>query len=113
MYIYIVLICILYKNCGLCSSSLGFHAQTVNEIIVIIMHYEYLPGQTGPTGNPGNPGPITAFRSGFLLVMHSQSEAIPSCPDDMAALWVGFSLLYLEGQEKAHAQDLGTTYTLI
>ncbi|CAL8348443.1 unnamed protein product [Arctogadus glacialis] len=64
-------------------------------------------GQTGPAGNPGNPGPITAFRAGFLLVMHSQSEDIPSCPDDMAALWVGFSLLYLEGQEKAHAQDLG------
>lgn len=29
------------------------------------------------------------------------------CPVGMAKLWDGYSLLYLEGQEKAHNQDLG------
>lgn len=47
------------------------------------------------------------LNSGFLLVMHSQSTSIPACPLNMRVLWVGYSLLYLEGQEKAHTQDLG------
>lgn len=29
------------------------------------------------------------------------------CPVGMSKLWDGYSLLYLEGQEKAHNQDLG------
>lgn len=29
------------------------------------------------------------------------------CPVGMAKLWSGYSLLYMEGQEKAHNQDLG------
>lgn len=29
------------------------------------------------------------------------------CPQDMAKLWDGYSLLYVEGQDKAHNQDLG------
>lgn len=29
------------------------------------------------------------------------------CPQGMAQLWEGYSLLYVEGQEKAHNQDLG------
>lgn len=32
---------------------------------------------------------------------------VPVCPRGMRALWIGYSLLYLEGQEKAHTQDLG------
>lgn len=47
------------------------------------------------------------MNSGFLLVMHSQSKRVPSCPPNMRVLWEGYSLLYLEGQEKAHTQDLG------
>ncbi len=31
------------------------------------------------------------------------------CPQGMAKLWEGYSLLYVEGQEKAHNQDLGET----
>lgn len=48
-----------------------------------------------------------------MLVRHSQTKQIPSCPLNMRVLWVGYSLLYLEGQEKAHTQDLGmfTNYT--
>lgn len=45
--------------------------------------------------------------SGFLLVIHSQSEVVPECPTGMPLLWSGYSLLYLEGQEKAYTQDLG------
>lgn len=40
-------------------------------------------------------------------MMHSQSMTVPSCPGNMKLLWTGYSLLYLEGQEKAHTQDLG------
>lgn len=57
------------------------------------------------------PGPLgMAGRSvnvGYLLVKHSQSEEIPMCPQGMSLLWMGYSLLYFEGQEKAHNQDLG------
>lgn len=38
---------------------------------------------------------------------HSQSSQVPPCPQGMAKLWEGYSLLYVEGQEKAHNQDLG------
>lgn len=38
---------------------------------------------------------------------HSQSPQVPMCPQGMAKLWEGYSLLYVEGQEKAHNQDLG------
>ncbi|KAK5904152.1 hypothetical protein CesoFtcFv8_005743 [Champsocephalus esox] len=75
-----------------------------------------LQGERGPVGGKGDPGPMgdrgpsgppKKVNSGFMLVMHSQSELIPSCPVSMRVLWVGYSLLYLEGQEKAHTQDLG------
>lgn len=66
---------------------------------------------TGARGRSGLPGPIgMAGRSvnvGYLLVKHSQSEQIPMCPVGMSKLWDGYSLLYFEGQEKAHNQDLG------
>nr|XP_029486502.1 collagen alpha-2(IV) chain-like [Oncorhynchus nerka] len=65
-------------------------------------------GAPGRSGDAGSPGPTTTFNSGFLLVMHSQSDTFLSCPADMTQLWTGYSLLYLDGQEKAHTQDLGT-----
>ncbi|KAJ6669367.1 hypothetical protein lerEdw1_008176, partial [Lerista edwardsae] len=67
-------------------------------------------GPQGPPGQPGMPGPPgteTRAASGFLLVVHSQSDREPLCPEGMPTLWTGYSLLYLEGQEKAHNQDLG------
>lgn len=64
-------------------------------------------GQQGPPGDEGPPGPSKRFSSGFLLVIHSQSTYVPKCPLNMSTLWEGYSLLYLEGQEKAHTQDLG------
>uniref|UniRef100_A0A8C3BLS0 Collagen IV NC1 domain-containing protein n=1 Tax=Cairina moschata TaxID=8855 RepID=A0A8C3BLS0_CAIMO len=64
-------------------------------------------GPPGQTGIPGPPGPRVRSSSGFLLVLHSQSDREPLCPQGMPKLWTGYSLLYLEGQEKAHNQDLG------
>ncbi|KAF2979232.1 hypothetical protein EK904_004257 [Melospiza melodia maxima] len=64
-------------------------------------------GPPGQTGVPGQPGPQIRSASGFLLVLHSQSDREPLCPQGMPKLWTGYSLLYLEGQEKAHNQDLG------
>lgn len=60
------------------------------------------PGLHGPIGMPGR-----SVNVGYLLVKHSQSEQIPMCPVGMSKLWDGYSLLYFEGQEKAHNQDLG------
>lgn len=65
------------------------------------------PGLPGPPGDPGNPGQGETLRSGYLLVIHSQSVQVPQCPEGTSLLWVGYSLVYLEGQEKAHTQDLG------
>ncbi|XP_028649128.2 collagen alpha-2(IV) chain-like [Erpetoichthys calabaricus] len=64
-------------------------------------------GLLGPAGNPGSPGLSRKTNFGFLLVMHSQTENVPKCPNDMTTLWNGYSLLYLEAQEKADSQDLG------
>lgn len=38
---------------------------------------------------------------------HSQTTSIPVCPAGHVRLWDGYSLLYIEGNEKAHNQDLG------
>ncbi|CAB1454557.1 unnamed protein product [Pleuronectes platessa] len=64
-------------------------------------------GVSGPPGEQGPPGHRRTSRSGFLLVVHSQSVQVPQCPEGSSQLWVGYSLVYLEGQEKAHTQDLG------
>ncbi|OWK12855.1 hypothetical protein Celaphus_00014978 [Cervus elaphus hippelaphus] len=65
------------------------------------------PGPPGPVGDPGPIGFGPGYLSGFLLVLHSQTDGEPTCPTGMPRLWTGYSLLYLEGQEKAHNQDLG------
>ncbi|CAJ0948277.1 unnamed protein product [Ranitomeya imitator] len=74
-------------------------------------------GQRGPLGFQGNPGvpgtvglpgmPGRSVNIGYLLVKHSQTDQEPMCPVGMSKLWSGYSLLYFEGQEKAHNQDLG------
>jgi integrin beta 8 len=56
-------------------------------------------------GPPGPPGPT--YHNGFVLVKHSQTAAIPQCPNGQERLWDGYSLLYIEGNEKSHNQDLG------
>uniref|UniRef100_A0A3P9DEF1 Collagen IV NC1 domain-containing protein n=1 Tax=Maylandia zebra TaxID=106582 RepID=A0A3P9DEF1_9CICH len=65
----------------------------------------WFPGTIGPRGIPGSVG--RSHSIGYTLVKHSQSTQVPMCPQGMAKLWEGYSLLYVEGQEKAHNQDLG------
>lgn len=67
--------------------------------------FEGAPGKKGPFGRAGVPG--QSVRVGYTLVKHSQSEQVPLCPVGTSRLWVGYSLLFVEGQEKAHNQDLG------
>lgn len=67
-----------------------------------------MPGKTGPPGVKGQTGPPGGdFLTGILLVKHSQSEEVPPCPLGLPKVWDGFSLMYLEGNEKSHNQDLG------
>lgn len=73
-----------------------------------------LPGLQGPTGLPGligEPGvPCEAtpdYLTGILLVKHSQSQIVPVCEPGHIKLWEGYSLLYTDGDERAHSQDLG------
>ena len=66
-------------------------------------------GFPGTVGRPGIPGGVgRSYSIGYTLVKHSQNSQVPMCPQGMAKLWDGYSLLYVEGQEKAHNQDLGT-----
>lgn len=62
-------------------------------------------GAPGPAGLPGIPG--GDYLMGILLVKHSQSNYVPQCPQGMEKLWEGYSLLYIQGNEKSHNQDLG------
>ncbi|KAK1797162.1 hypothetical protein P4O66_008551, partial [Electrophorus voltai] len=64
-----------------------------------------VPGRRGLPGVPGLP--TRSIAVGYILVKHSQSSHVPMCPQGMAKMWDGYSLLYVEGQEKSHNQDLG------
>ncbi|NWV34983.1 CO4A1 protein, partial [Grantiella picta] len=45
---------------------------------------------------------------GFLVTRHSQTIEEPSCPFGTRLIYHGYSLLYVQGNERAHGQDLGT-----
>ncbi|XP_048588873.1 collagen alpha-2(IV) chain-like [Nematostella vectensis] len=70
---------------------------------------EGLPGDDGVPGQPGPPGPpgdgIT--KVGFYIVKHSQTTTPPECPPTYDKLWDGYSLLYVQGHDVSHGQDLG------
>lgn len=66
------------------------------------------PGSLGGVGQPGPPGPPgPSYQNGWMVVKHSQTGDTPDCPLGMVRLWDGYSLLYIEGNEKSHNQDLG------
>uniref|UniRef100_A0A8C0GU58 Collagen IV NC1 domain-containing protein n=1 Tax=Chelonoidis abingdonii TaxID=106734 RepID=A0A8C0GU58_CHEAB len=65
------------------------------------------PGVRGLPGSPGIPIPGPT-RRGFIFTRHSQSTKIPSCPSGTAQIYSGYSLLFVQGNEQAHGQDLGT-----
>lgn len=79
-----------------------------------------LPGLQGPVGVPGIPGepglpcePASDYLTGILLVKHSQSQLLPVCDAGHIKLWEGYSLLFTDGDERAHSQDLGKSETYI
>uniref|UniRef100_A0A667ZHW8 Collagen IV NC1 domain-containing protein n=1 Tax=Myripristis murdjan TaxID=586833 RepID=A0A667ZHW8_9TELE len=65
------------------------------------------PGSDGPQGPPGLPGTASTAH-GFLITRHSQGQDVPFCPDGTNMIYDGYSLLYVQGNERAHGQDLGT-----
>ncbi|XP_010118243.1 PREDICTED: LOW QUALITY PROTEIN: collagen alpha-1(IV) chain-like [Chlamydotis macqueenii] len=69
-----------------------------------------LIGFPGLQGLPGSPGTVVTgpTRRGFIFTRHSQSTQIPSCPRGTSQIYVGYSLLFVQGNERAHGQDLGT-----
>uniref|UniRef100_A0A8C0J6Q0 Collagen IV NC1 domain-containing protein n=1 Tax=Chelonoidis abingdonii TaxID=106734 RepID=A0A8C0J6Q0_CHEAB len=78
-----------------------------------------LPGQPGFQGTQGSPGPdglqgppgppgTPSVAHGFLITRHSQTTDTPLCPQGTIRIYDGFSLLYVQGNERAHGQDLGT-----
>ena len=67
------------------------------------------PGPPGPDGVPGQvgqPGP-SSMDHGFLVTRHSQTVEIPQCPEGTSLIYDGYSLLYVQGNERSHGQDLG------
>ena len=71
-----------------------------------------LPGLKGRPGDTGPPAAGTVMR-GFVFTRHSQTTAIPSCPEGTEPLYSGFSLLFVQGNEHSHGQDLGNAPWLI
>ncbi|PIO05183.1 hypothetical protein AB205_0094260, partial [Aquarana catesbeiana] len=65
------------------------------------------PGPDGLQGPPGPPG-LGSVAHGFLITRHSQSTDSPPCPQGTNIVYDGYSLLYVQGNERAHGQDLGT-----
>lgn len=72
-------------------------------------------GPPGPDGLQGPPGPsgTALVTHGFLITRHSQTTDMPQCPQGTIRIYDGFSLLYVQGNERAHGQDLGETYGLL
>ena len=64
-------------------------------------------GSPGSFGDKGNRGPAGTGDFGFMLAVHSQQKTVPECPPGMNKMWEGYSLLYIQGNERAHGQDLG------
>lgn len=68
-----------------------------------------LPGAQGQRGDIGQAcSPAPDYLTGILLVRHSQSEEVPTCEAGHIPLWEGYSLLYVDGNDYPHNQDLGS-----
>lgn len=60
-------------------------------------------GVRGLQGGRANPPEI----NGFLFTKHSQKASIPGCPAGSSVIYSGYSLLFINGNNRAHGQDLG------
>ena len=50
-------------------------------------------------------------RTSFVRALKNDviiSRQVPRCPDDTLKMWEGYSFLYVQGNERAHGQDLGS-----
>ncbi|KAI6063357.1 Collagen alpha-3(IV) chain [Aix galericulata] len=92
------------------SSCLVFNRCIFTTQIIIYKRQPGLIGFPGLQGLPGSPGTIITgpTRRGFIFTRHSQTTKTPSCPPGTSQIYVGFSLLFVQGNERAHGQDLGT-----
>lgn len=72
------------------------------------------PGPPGPDGVPGQLGPPgpSSMDHGFLVTRHSQTVEIPQCPEGTSPIYDGYSLLYVQGNERSHGQDLGEKHNI-
>lgn len=73
------------------------------------------PGPRGDDGRDGTPG-LSNGKSGHglsFLVIHSQTNKVPSCPKGMNKLWTGYTLVQFEGDELTINHDLGLTSSCI
>lgn len=43
-----------------------------------------------------------------MFTKHSQELSVPQCPPGSSSLYDGYSLLFINGNNRAHGQDLGT-----
>ena len=68
-------------------------------------------GEDGIDGAPGLPG-LSALFHGYFVTRHSQTSEVPQCPENTRKLWDGYSLLFIQGNERAHGQDLGKCWNL-
>nr|XP_023822806.1 collagen alpha-1(IV) chain-like [Salvelinus alpinus] len=61
------------------------------------------PGSKGSQGPPGSyfAGPIA---DGFLFTRHSQN--VPQCPGGSNLIYAGYSLLFINGNNRGHGQNL-------
>ncbi len=68
-------------------------------------------GAVGAKGVRGPRGPITdtVEKDSFLFTRHSQELVIPECPAGSTEVYSGYSLLFINGNNRAHGQDLGKT----
>lgn len=70
------------------------------------------PGPDGVPGQVGPPGP-SSMDHGFLVTRHSQMVDVPQCPEGTSLIYDGYSLLYVQGNERSHGQDLGQKNKLV
>lgn len=81
---------------------------------IVLTGKEGEKGEVGPKGLKGPNGPSVTKpeQNGFLFTRHSQTTKIPECPQGSSQLYTGYSLLFINGNNRAHGQDLGNTTAL-
>lgn len=73
-----------------------------------ILGYDGAPGEKGSKGETGRSCQQQRDLYGMLLVKHSQTTETPRCEPGHVQLWDGYSLLYVDGNDYAANQDLGS-----